>query len=666
MDRQHLGMDEQVYSGWQFAHFHFFAEQDLLCNQSHNQQHKLEPQVSRLLLLFCQSNGHLLSREELERALWPNTVVDNNSLYQLLTKLRRLLEDSPRQPQFIKTVPKRGYCFLPDVSALPAESVNTDSKTPSKRPVWVRWLSWGCVGAMCFAAVASLGSKFDRPTPVQYALTDVSYALGLEAEVSAHPEQNLLAFVKDINQLQVSDKSGNLLSSLKVESRISLPQWHPQRALLAYWQYQAGECLLNLADEKLNQIHTSRALPCTYAKRPVWKNLDEMVVILKRNQQDLPYLYRISTGQLILLPLHLHADENIRAAVRVWDDEILYLVNSPGKGSYLLSLAGKKVMTWDYHVWLISYNPKRRTLILNHPSQMGAIIEQVPGQKAQVVANTAQGVFTSVSADQHGQLFVASESWQVNIRNKLNMPLFSSSSLDYLPATNPLGETAFMSRRSGVCEVYLQAGDKLTRLSAYHGNAYAHFLQWSPDFSALLSNRDKQIVLYGRQGEIGEFTTELSGPLLSLGWLDHERLYAYDGQTLILYNRQGIILQQWAIDALAVHYDWQDKRWLIFDKQVLRSTSSLDMPGTALTSLNPQHVNQLMNLKLVDGKVYWQSKWDKGIQIWQFSLDQTLAPVLIEQGHFIWHFDVDAKGELMVAARERVEGDIKVLRPTEL
>ncbi|MBN7821376.1 winged helix-turn-helix domain-containing protein [Bowmanella yangjiangensis] len=664
VERQVFSMDGLDVENWQFAQFQFICGQDLLVDTQSGEQHKLEPQVSRLLLLFCQSQGHLLTRESLEKSLWPSTIVDNNSLYQLLTKLRRLLNDSPRQPVFIKTIPKRGYRFLPNATLMDARIAPVITALPrSSSFSWAKWLGWGAVSVAGFAAVASLGSRYDAPPPVQYELTDVSYALGLEAEVSAHRSQDLIAYVKDINQLQVTDKSGNLLQSRQVDTRVSLPQWHPERSLLAYWQYQQGQCLLNLSDDKLDSIHVSRPLPCTYAKRPVWNSQDELVVILKRNHQNLPYLYRVSTGQLILLPLDLEADETIRGAVRAWDDEIFYLINRLGQGSRLVSLAGKTMMEWDHPVWLLSYNPKRETLIINHPSQIGGVLEQALGHEPVVVANTAQGVFTSVSADQHGQLFVASESWQVNIRNKLNMPLFSSSSIDYLPATNPLGETAFMSRRSGVCEVYLQAGSKLTRLSQYSGNAYADFLQWSPDNSALLSNRDKQIVLYGRQGEIAEFSAKLSGPLLSLSWVDEERLYAFDGNNLSLYNRQGVILQQWAIEALAVHYDWHEKRWLVFTPSALQSKKSLDEAGEQITRLDGQHTNQLINIKLVNGRLYWQSKWDNGIQIWQLALNEQSTPSLITSGHFIWHFDVDPTGELMVAARERVEGDIKVLRP---
>jgi tetratricopeptide (TPR) repeat protein len=42
--------------------------------------------------------------------------VGDDSLSQCISELRKVLKDSARAPEYIRTVPKRGYCFLPEVA----------------------------------------------------------------------------------------------------------------------------------------------------------------------------------------------------------------------------------------------------------------------------------------------------------------------------------------------------------------------------------------------------------------------------------------------------------------------------------------------------------------------------------------------------------------------
>jgi DNA-binding winged helix-turn-helix (wHTH) protein len=53
--------------------------------------------------------GHLLMREELISALWPDSFVEDVSLASKISLLRKVLEDVGA---YIQTVPKQGYWFL--------------------------------------------------------------------------------------------------------------------------------------------------------------------------------------------------------------------------------------------------------------------------------------------------------------------------------------------------------------------------------------------------------------------------------------------------------------------------------------------------------------------------------------------------------------------------
>lgn len=338
------------------------------------------------------------------------------------------------------------------------------------------------------------------------------------------------------------------------------------------------------------------------------------------------------------------------------------MLNKNYQTSRLVDLKGEAIFLWDYHVWLIDYNPKNDTVIINDASIASTLVEQAPKQKPQTIATTAQGLFTAVSTDNHGQIFTAIENWQVNIRDSHNIPIFSSSSIDYLPASNALGETAFISRRSGISEVYLLSEGQTRRLSKNLGYKSTRFIQWSPDLSTLMINQFNNLVLFDRQKEIAIVDTQISKPLINVGWVGNDKLYAFDGENVVLYSLKGIILSSFTISAEKVIY--HDNRWLVFTQGGLFQHNSLDSAGQQLTQLSAKQCNQMFNVRINNGQLYWQSKWSHQPHIWQYNLnDKNAKPSLITQDHFIWHFDIDVNDKLTIAAMEEVQGDIRVLSP---
>src|SRR5262249_36242239 len=70
-------------------------------------------QALDLLELLLNRRGELLSREEIRSALWPGSRHDlEHSLDVLLNRLRRILGDRGNYPEYIETVPRRGFRFL--------------------------------------------------------------------------------------------------------------------------------------------------------------------------------------------------------------------------------------------------------------------------------------------------------------------------------------------------------------------------------------------------------------------------------------------------------------------------------------------------------------------------------------------------------------------------
>ena len=79
----------------------------------------LTPRLFSALLLFVENAGDLLDKDALMVALWPGLVVEENSLSQVVSGLRRALADDTLGSRYIETVPRRGFRFIAPVTLLP-------------------------------------------------------------------------------------------------------------------------------------------------------------------------------------------------------------------------------------------------------------------------------------------------------------------------------------------------------------------------------------------------------------------------------------------------------------------------------------------------------------------------------------------------------------------
>ena len=78
---------------------------------------KLQGKVYQALLALLQKPGEIVTREELRMQLWPaDTHVNYDAnVNTTVNKLRQVLGDSPDQPAFVDTIPRKGYSFVGQV-----------------------------------------------------------------------------------------------------------------------------------------------------------------------------------------------------------------------------------------------------------------------------------------------------------------------------------------------------------------------------------------------------------------------------------------------------------------------------------------------------------------------------------------------------------------------
>ncbi len=138
---------------WRFGAFEFdLAGSQLLedCKPV-----RIATQPLRLLGMLVQRAGALVTRPELQQALWPEAGAGfEASLNSAMRRLRQALGDDNAQPRFILTVPGQGYRFIAPLEAVPAPPA-------SRARAAVPWPLWVAAGV---AAIFLSGWLF-RPVP---------------------------------------------------------------------------------------------------------------------------------------------------------------------------------------------------------------------------------------------------------------------------------------------------------------------------------------------------------------------------------------------------------------------------------------------------------------------------------------------------------------------
>lgn len=91
----------------------------------------LRHQTFQVLLCLIERPGETVSKEILTETIWPDTAVTENALTQCIAEIRKALGDDSRNPRYIRTISRAGYCFIaPAIETGPAESALERAQQP--------------------------------------------------------------------------------------------------------------------------------------------------------------------------------------------------------------------------------------------------------------------------------------------------------------------------------------------------------------------------------------------------------------------------------------------------------------------------------------------------------------------------------------------------------
>ena len=141
---------------------------------------KLQPQPFRVLLLLVERAGQLVTREEIQRCLWKDSsFVDfEHGINFSINQIRVALEDDAEKPQYVETLPRRGYRFIEVVEQSPTlkpattsppetveniPALNRGEASPAQTKVSRRWLA--IAGPIALVGTFVVGAYFIVPRP---------------------------------------------------------------------------------------------------------------------------------------------------------------------------------------------------------------------------------------------------------------------------------------------------------------------------------------------------------------------------------------------------------------------------------------------------------------------------------------------------------------------
>ena len=124
-------MAEQTSEFYEFGRFRVKSDERVLLRG--DELVPLTPKAFDILLTLLENDGRIVNKDDLMKKVWPNTFVEEGNLTQNVSLLRKALGESANGPQFIETVPRRGYRFVAPVKRANGNGQDISTASPASQ-----------------------------------------------------------------------------------------------------------------------------------------------------------------------------------------------------------------------------------------------------------------------------------------------------------------------------------------------------------------------------------------------------------------------------------------------------------------------------------------------------------------------------------------------------
>ena len=491
---------------------------------SSNSSKSVEPKVMDVLAVLMRKQGQVVSRADIEDAVWPNAVIGEKVLTRAISELRKVFEDDADKPGIIETVPRRGYRLSVPIRPVPAART---------RYLTLAALAFGVTAVLMGLYWLQLSDTEVGPADPWRQITSLP---GHELNPAISPRGDLVAYARTPpgaqstsiflmqihgdDDMQITDSPANDTS----------PRWAPDGSQIAFLRFAENECRI-MTVATLGGVAT----PLTYcglspARANFAPTLDwspdgaEIVFTDAGPDSHCRRITRldIKTGERQLL-----LGESESACQ--FDVDPVY---APDGGSLAFTRMVQPGIG-DLFVFDLTEQSLQR-LTKDYASQIGAAWM---GPEKIVVSSNRSGTYrlwqieldsqqmtwfpTSGSNVKRPSTNIAGmlsfENWQYDMNiwsgtpnARDAQPLIASTVWDFHPGLSPDGNAiAFVSNRGGNFELWLSTGTNSFRQLTRTSNRVIGFPAWSPDGESIAyviqdKNRQKIRIISRSGGAIGE------------------------------------------------------------------------------------------------------------------------------------------------------------------
>jgi len=514
---------------------------------------RLQAQPFQLLAILIDNAGDVVTREEICRALWrTDTFVDfDHSVAAAVNKIREALCDSAENPQFVETVPKRGYRFIGTIKpqatvvmpvANPVQAAELIAVPGAKTWSRNKW-KLGMAGVAVVAACAVLfiwlarkpGDSLRDARVNSAAMTMVPFTSypGRETTPSFSPDGSRIAFSWDDG---TSNRSGRAQYDLYVkaigsETLLRLTKhpsdwissaWSPDGTQIAFHRLAADDNgiyvvpALGGPERKLVATHTpySLAAPLSWSPDGQWIGYADTE---NGRPGDRTFLLNVETLESHEFP-HDPAcrhDGDLTFSHSGHELAMVCVHNTAGLEYLVTDLQGKSKRSLAYRhefPYGLAWSADDQSLIVAAADSAGDGLYEIRVSDGEVhKLSMTGGEWPTTSNDGHKLAISVADDhvsiWRKDLQHPevASVQMYSSTRQQNESEYSPDGKhVAFDSERSGIGSVWMADADG-SNLVQISRDAAAFHPRWSPDSQKIVFQKFDEA-----SGLSGVYTADIS------------------------------------------------------------------------------------------------------------------------------------------------------------
>ena len=284
---------------------------------------KVQPKIIQLLNYLAKFPDEVLLREDLIANVWPEVSATDDTLNNMIGKLRRVLVADNECQQYIETIPKKGYCLKANVSIA---TVNHNNQSAKKLTVisLITITSFFLLYYLYFNYFSSPPAAFDFNQ--NYSVESVTSHQELEIFPTLSPNSKQIAFIRAAKGLQTNKliikqlTSGDERELNDIAGLYGNPVWSNDGKQIAYIHMNGSTCTIRIVEVLGGPSHfiseCSGELIRTMRKSLLWHHQNNSLIFTKSsiNKGVLAlYNFDLETKQLTKLsspPINVIGDAN--------------------------------------------------------------------------------------------------------------------------------------------------------------------------------------------------------------------------------------------------------------------------------------------------------------------------------------------------------------------